>query len=40
MTDSFFRGIERIKYEGPSSKNALAFHHYNADEKVGGLSTL
>src|SRR6185295_16448541 len=31
-----FPEIERIKYEGPESKNPLAFHHYNADEKVGG----
>src|ERR1043165_3797741 len=31
-----FPEIERIKYEGPQSKNPLAFHHYNADEKVGG----
>jgi xylose isomerase len=31
-----FPEIERIRYEGPDSKNALAFRHYNADEKVGG----
>ena len=31
-----FPEIERIKYEGPQSKNPLAFHHYKADEKVGG----
>src|SRR5262245_27822467 len=30
-----FPEVERIKYEGPQSKNPLAFHHYNADEKVG-----
>ena len=30
-----FPEIERIRYEGPDSKNPLAFHHYNADEKVG-----
>ncbi len=30
-----FPGIERIKFEGPSSKNPLSFRHYNADEKVG-----
>ena len=26
----------KIKYEGPKSKNPLAFRHYNADEKVAG----
>src|SRR5215218_4393076 len=31
-----FPEVERIKYEGPQSKNLLAFHHYNPDEKVGG----
>ncbi len=31
-----FPEIDRIKYEGPDSKNMLAFRHYNADEKVGG----
>ncbi len=31
-----FPEVERIRYEGPQSKNPLAFHHYNADEKVGG----
>src|SRR3954471_21904886 len=31
-----FTEIERIKYEGPQSKNPLSFRHYNADEKVGG----
>ena len=34
MTE-FFPGIAKIKYEGPESKNPLAFKHYNADEKVG-----
>ena len=34
----FFPEIDRIRYEGPDSKNPLAFHHYNADEKVGGKS--
>jgi xylose isomerase len=33
---SAFPEIERIRYEGPDSKNPLAFHHYNAEEKVGG----
>ncbi|MBI4580036.1 MAG: xylose isomerase [Planctomycetes bacterium] len=31
----FFPGVSRIQYEGPDSKNPLAFKHYNADEKVG-----
>src|SRR3954469_19789579 len=31
-----FPEIERIKFEGPQSKNPLAFRHYNAEEKVGG----
>lgn len=30
-----FPEIDRIRFEGPESKNPLAFHHYNADEKVG-----
>ncbi len=34
MTE-FFPGIDKIKYEGPKSKNPLAFKHYNASEKVG-----
>lgn len=32
----FFSGIPRIQYEGPSSKNPLAFKHYNPDELVEG----
>jgi len=31
----FFQGIKKIKYEGPDSKNPLAFKHYNARAKVG-----
>jgi xylose isomerase len=31
-----FFDVEKIKYEGPDSKNPLAFRHYNADEKVEG----
>jgi xylose isomerase len=31
-----FFDVERIKYEGPDSKNPLAFRHYNPDEKVEG----
>ena len=33
---AFFPGISRIQYEGPASKNPLAFKHYNADELVAG----
>ncbi|MDZ4658526.1 MAG: xylose isomerase [Bythopirellula sp.] len=31
-----FPEISRIPFEGPDSKNPLAFRHYNADEKVAG----
>ena len=31
----FFPGVSRIKYEGPKTKNPLAFRCYNAGEKVG-----
>lgn len=30
-----FKGVSRIKYEGPESKNPLAFKHYNPEELVG-----
>ncbi len=32
----FWPGIGKIKYEGPDSKNPLAFKHYNAKKKVLG----
>jgi xylose isomerase len=32
----FFPDVPRIKYEGPQSKNPLAFKHYNPDEVVEG----
>ena len=35
MTD-FFKGISKVKFEGPSSNNPLAFRHYNKDELVNG----
>jgi len=35
MSD-FFPGIPQIPYEGPQSKNPLAFKHYNPDEVVEG----
>lgn len=31
-----FAEIEKIQYEGPESKNPLAFRYYNADEVVAG----
>jgi xylose isomerase len=34
----FFPGISKIQYEGPSSKNPLAFKHYNPEELVEGKS--
>src|SRR5712672_467360 len=33
---SAFPKIAKINYEGTKSKNALAFKHYNAIERVGG----
>jgi xylose isomerase len=33
-----FRDVSRIKFEGPKSKNPLAFKYYNADEMVEGKS--
>jgi len=33
---SAFPNISKISYEGPKSKNPLAFKHYNADEVVAG----
>ena len=35
-TKVYFNGIEKINYEGPSSKNPLAFKYYNPDEVVMG----
>ena len=32
----FFPEIKKIRYEGPDSKNPLAFKFYNPEEKVGG----
>lgn len=37
MTE-FFSNIDKIKFEGPESKNPLAFQHYDADEMVLGKS--
>ena len=32
----YFSGVKQIKYEGPDTKNPLAFRHYNPDEIVLG----
>jgi xylose isomerase len=36
MKTEAFKNITTIAYEGPKSKNPLAFKHYNADEIVAG----
>ncbi len=36
MTSGFFKGIEKIRYEGANSSNPLCFRHYNPDEIVMG----
>lgn len=36
MTTQAFPTVAPIKYEGPESKNPLAFKHYNANEKIEG----
>ena len=33
---NFFKGLEKISYEGPDSNNPLAFHHYDPEEMVLG----
>jgi xylose isomerase len=33
---SFFPEVPKIRYEGPTSANPLAFRHYNPDEAVAG----
>lgn len=35
-TKTYFKGIEKINYEGPTSKNPLAFKYYNPDEVIMG----
>ncbi len=37
-TKEYFPGVSKIQYEGPHSKNPLAFKHYNADEIIEGKS--
>ena len=34
----FFPNVSKIQYEGPDSKNPLAFKHYNSEEEVEGKS--
>ncbi|MCX7886050.1 MAG: xylose isomerase, partial [Verrucomicrobiae bacterium] len=36
MRTQAFPNIKKIQYEGPKSRNPLAFKHYNPDEKVEG----
>ena len=36
MAAPAFSDITRIEYEGPKSKNPLAFKHYHATEKLDG----
>lgn len=38
MAAAFFPKVSKIQYEGPGSKNPLAFKHYNPDEMVEGKS--
>ncbi|MBN1765309.1 MAG: xylose isomerase [Sedimentisphaerales bacterium] len=34
----YFKGVDKIKFEGPQSKNPLAFKYYDQDEMVMGKS--
>ncbi len=36
MPKEFFPGIKKIRYEGPDTRNPLAFRYYDATEKVAG----
>jgi len=36
MTKEYFPGIGKIQYEGPESKNPMAFHYYDAERVVAG----
>ena len=38
MSAEFFAGIETIPFEGPSSRDPLAFRYYDANLKVMGKS--
>ena len=35
---AYFQDVSKIEYEGPESRNPLAFHHYNPSEVVAGKS--
>ena len=35
---AYFPDVPKIAFEGPSSKNPLAFKHYNPEEKIEGKS--
>ncbi|MGO9935183.1 MAG: xylose isomerase [Steroidobacteraceae bacterium] len=36
MNQEFFKGIARIQYEGPKTRRALAFRHYDPNEMIDG----
>ncbi|MEM6878527.1 MAG: xylose isomerase [Bacteroidota bacterium] len=36
MSNTYFKNVPNIKYEGPESDNPLAFKHYNKHKIVGG----
>ena len=36
MAKEYFPEIGKIKYEGPDSKNPMAFHYYDAERVVAG----
>ena len=35
-TEEYFKGINKIQFEGKESKNPLAFKYYNPDQVVAG----
>ena len=35
---AYFPEVSKIEYDGPKSKNPLAFHHYNPEEQIEGQS--
>jgi xylose isomerase len=38
MSTEYFKGIDKIKYEGPDSKNPLAFKYYDENRIIAGKS--
>ena len=36
MTQAFFEGVERVRYEGAQTQSPLAFRFYDADRVVLG----